>query len=224
MKIAIITPAYNEEKIIGKFIRNISKVKYPVYIVDDGSTDNTQKVLSEFQIPNYKLQILKHSVNLGKGAAMKTGADAAFSEGYDAVIFMDSDGQHDLNDLPKFTEKLEKGYDIVYGSRNMGMGVPLVRYIGNKFESLLISFLFGLYVSDVLCGYRALSKKAYKKIRWESSGYAVETEMVIRAAKSGLKYCEVPVATLYLDVFKGVSIMDAVGILFDIFRWRIKLP
>jgi glycosyltransferase involved in cell wall biosynthesis len=223
MKIAIVAPAYNEEKGIEKFLRSVSGIKYPIYIIDDGSTDNTHKILSKYQIPNSKYKVLRHKVNLGKGAAMKTGAEAAFSDGHDAVVFIDTDGQHDLADLFKFVKKLKEGYDVVYGSRNMNMGVPLVRYLGNKATSVVISLLFGIYISDILCGYRAVSAGAYKKIKWDSPGYAVETEMVIRTSKEKLKHCEVPVATLYLDVFKGVSVMDAVGIFFDILRWRIRI-
>jgi hypothetical protein len=96
-----------------------------------------------------------------------------------------------------------------------------VRYIGNKFASLFISFLFGIYVSDILCGYRAITKRAYKKIIWESTGYGVETEMVINIAKANLKYCEVPVETVYLDNYKGVTILDAFGILGNALKWRV---
>ncbi len=223
MKIAIVAPAFNEENIIEKFVENVSKIKYPAYIIDDGSIDKTYEVLSKVQSPKSKVHILKHKINLGKGAAMKTGAEAAFSEGFDAVVFIDTDGQHDIADLPKFVKKLNEGYEVVFGSRNMEMGVPLVRFLGNKAVSVLISLLFGVYISDILCGYRAITKSAYKKLTWESAGYAVETEMVIRMQKANLKYCEVSVAILYLDVFKGVSMIDAIGIFFDILRWRIRL-
>ena len=216
-KIAIVAPAYNEEKHLSKFLDAAVKTGHPLYLVDDGSTDSTSKLPSK-----HKVKYLKHKVNLGKGAAMKTGAEAAFADGNDAVIFMDTDGQHKFEDLPKFIKAL-KDYDIVLGSRNMSYGVPLVRYLGNKLASLLISFLFGVYVSDLLCGYKGLTKKAYKKVRWESAGYAVETEMVIRSAKARLKRCEVPVATVYLDEFKGVSMMDAMGIFWEILKWRVKV-
>jgi len=223
MKIAIVAPVFNEEKFIPNFVNSISTLGYPAYIIDDGSVDDTPKILSNLRVKGTKVRIFKHNVNLGKGAAMKTGAEAAFSDGFDAVVFMDADGQHDINDFPKFVKKLNEGYEVVFGSRNMGMGVPLIRYVGNKLASLMISFLFGRYFSDILCGYRAITKKAYKEIKWESAGYAVETEMVIRTAKCKLMHCEVPVSTLYLDEFKGVSLIDAVGIFFDVLRWRIKL-
>ena len=78
-------------------------------------------------------------------------------------------------------------------------------------------------MSDLICGFRGLSKRAFKKLSWESTGYGVETEMAIRTAKSGLKHCEVPVQTVYYDEVKGVTILDAFNIFFDVIRWRIKL-
>ena len=219
MKIFIVIPAHQEEERIGNVIKDVIKTKFPIIVVDDGSKDNTFKVASK-----YKITVLRHKVNLGKGAAMKTGAEAAFQMGADAIVFMDSDGQHKAQDLPHFIEALEKDkFDVVFGSRNLSHGVPLVRYMGNKFASLLVSLLFGIYVSDLLCGYRGLSKKGFKKIYWESKGYGVETEMVARTANSGLKHCELPVETVYYDEVKGVTILDAINILFDVMRWRIKI-
>ncbi len=219
MKIFIVIPAHQEEERIGNVIKDVIKTKFPIIVVDDGSKDNTFKVASKF-----KVTTLRHKVNLGKGAAMKTGAEAAFQMGADAIIFMDSDEQHAVSDLPHFIEALEKdNFDVIFGSRNLSHGVPLVRYMGNKFASLLVSLLFGIYVSDLLCGYRGLSKKGFKKIYWESKGYGVETEMAARTAKSELKHCEVPVETVYYDEVKGVTILDAVSILFDVLRWRIRL-
>ncbi len=159
---------------------------------------------------------------MGKGAALKTGAEAAFAFGADAVIFMDSDGQHKIEDINVFIEKLKSGkYDVVFGSRNLGYGVPLDRYLGNKMASVTISLLFGVYISDLICGFRAITRKAFKKLDWESTGYGVETEMAILTARKGLRYCEVPVSTLYYDKVKGVTILDAFSIFFDVIRWRI---
>jgi len=220
-KIYIITPVFNEEKVIRDVLLKLSKTKYPLMVVDDGSTDGSKEKIESLKLKN--LTLLSHKVNLGKGAAMKTGAEAAFAMGADAIVFMDSDGQHEVKDLPKFIEALEKGYDIVFGSRNLSYGVPFVRYMGNKFGSLLVNILFGIYISDLLCGYRAMTKKAYKKIKWESTGYGVETEMVVRLSQTNLKYCEVPIKTVYLDKVKGVTLLDAVGILFNVIYWRLVI-
>jgi len=155
---------------------------------------------------------------------MKTGADYAFAEGADAVIFMDGDNQHSAEDLRKFLELLKLGkFDVIFGTRNYSYGVPLVRFLGNKFASVVLAILFNIYVSDVLCGFKALTKKAYKKIRWDSSGYGVETEMVVRTGKSNLRFNEVPVQSIYHDKTKGVTVLDAFGILFEVVKWKLTL-
>lgn len=217
MKIYLVIPAYNEARRIEDLLKSLKEVNLPTILVDDGSSDKTFELAKKFPI-----KVLRHKVNLGKGAALKTGCEAAFLLGASAVILMDSDGQHQVSDLPKFVGKISmETYSVVFGSRNLNMGVPLVRYIGNKIESVLISLLYGIYVSDPICGFRAMTKKAYQKMKLESVGYDIETEMVIKTKQFGLKYCEVPVETVYYDKFKGVTILDAVGIFANILKWKI---
>lgn len=218
MKTYVVIPAYNEAKRIGPVLSALSEIKLPVVVVDDGSRDNTFEEAS-----GYGFTVLRHKVNQGKGAALKTGCEAAFLLGAKAVVMMDADGQHKVEDLPKFLEALETGkYDIIFGSRNLSLGVPLVRYVGNKLASILIAFLYGIYVSDLVCGFRAFTKRSYEKIIWDSSGYGIETEMVVKAGKSRLKGCEVQIETIYYDKFKGVTILDALGILFTVLKWRFS--
>ncbi|MGA3291907.1 MAG: glycosyltransferase family 2 protein [Candidatus Microgenomates bacterium] len=220
MKIFIVISLFNEEKHILKVVKDFSFYKLPVIIVDDGSTDNSRSKIIDSGLKN--VTFLTHKVNLGKGAAMKTGAEYAFSHGADAVVFVDADGQHSANDLPKFIKALESGkYDVVFGSRNFSFGVPMVRFLGNKIASVVLSILFGIYISDVLCGFKALTKKAYKSVRWDSIGYGVETEMVARTGMAKLPFCEVPVELIYHDKVKGVTILDAFGVFGEIIKWKI---
>src|SRR3989304_7305763 len=118
MKIFVIIPAFNEESRIGKVLAGVRKKKLPIVVVDDGSKDETYQVAKK--ITPYAL---RHPINLGKGAALKTGCLAAFKLGAEAVILMDSDGQHDANDLPKFVKALRR-CDVVFGVRNFGK-IPL---------------------------------------------------------------------------------------------------
>jgi glycosyltransferase involved in cell wall biosynthesis len=222
MRIFIVIPLFNEEKHIVKVLNDLSPHKLPVVVVDDGSTDQSVQKLKNSR--TQELQLLQHKINLGKGAAMKTGADYAFANGADAVIFIDSDGQHDMADLPKFIEALSsEKFEIVFGTRNYGYGVPLVRYLGNKFASVVMAAFFKIYISDVVCGFRGMTDEAYKKLKWESSGYGVEAEIVARLGKNRLKYCEVPVNTIYLNKVKGVTILDAFGIFGEIIKWKLTL-
>lgn len=224
MKIAVVLPVFNEEKKINDVLVNISRIKLPIILVNDGSTDSTEKIIRKRIKNNPEILLINHQINLGKGAALRTGSEAAFRQGFNAVIFMDADGQHNPMDLNKFVEKLNtKRYDIVLGSRNLHHGAPIIRFLGNKFASVLISILFGIHVSDILCGFRAVTKKGFKKLNFESSGYGIETEMVVKISKYKLNSSEVPIQTIYHDSHKGVTILDAVSIFFDVLRWRIIL-
>lgn len=217
MKIYLVIPTFNEGRRIENVLEEVKKTGIPTIVVDDGSRDSTFE-----KAKKHNITVLKHKINLGKGAALRTGCEAAFSLGAEAIILMDSDGQHKASDLSKFIEKINSGnYDVVFGSRNLSMGVPFIRYIGNKIASVVINVFYGIYISDLICGYRALTKKAFEKINWESIGYDVETEMVVKVSQFKLRYCEVGVETVYYDKFKGVTILNALGILLNVIKWKI---
>ncbi|KKQ97151.1 hypothetical protein A3E15_03290 [Candidatus Woesebacteria bacterium RIFCSPHIGHO2_12_FULL_42_9] len=215
MKIFIVIPAFNEEKRIGKVLSDVKDQKFPFIVIDDGSKDKTSQIAKR-----YTPYVLRHSINLGKGAALKTGCLAAFKLGAEAVILMDSDGQHKASDLPKFVKAL-KICDVVFGVRNFGK-IPLVRLLGNKLITTIVSILYGINAQDILCGFKAFTRRSFEKIRWYSSGYSVETEIVALTGKHHLKNCEVPVATLYYDKFKGLSIEQGFGIIFEIIQFKLR--
>ena len=215
MKISVVIPAYNEEKRIGSVLSEIKRMGLEVFVVDDGSKDSTSRVAQKYT-PN----VLRHRINLGKGAALKTGCEAAFKFGAEAVVVMDSDGQHKASDLPRFIKALRE-YEVVFGVRDLA-GTPTVRLLGNKLITFLVEVLFGIKVGDILCGFKAFTKRAYKKINWTSLGYSVETEIVAMTGKYGLKHCEVPVTTVYYDKFKGLTVTAGLEILFDILQFKLR--
>lgn len=225
MKVFVIVPLFNEERHIASVISGILKENLSLVIVDDGSSDKSLNIVRKIAEHNgNKLSVLEHEVNLGKGAAMKTGADFALSKGADWLIFMDSDGQHSASDLQHFLKVIKEGkYEVIFGSRNLSYGVPLVRYLGNKVASVFVAVLFGVYVSDSICGFRAMSVRAYKKLRWESTGYGVETEMIARVGKKKIGFSEVPVETIYHDSVKGVTILDALAVFVQVIKWKLTL-
>lgn len=217
-------PVFNEEDRVLGVLKDLQKFKNNVVVVDDGSIDSTSQKINKFTAHRSQFTVLNHRVNLGKGSALKTGCDYAFKNGANAVILMDSDGQHSSKDLPKFVEKLESSkYDLIFGSRNLDLAIPLVRFLGNKLASIIVNILYGIYISDLISGFRALTKKGYEKVKWESTGYGVETEMIVRMKKANLSYCEIPVATIYYDGYKGVSILDSFGVFFNLILWKFKI-
>jgi len=211
----VIIPGFNEARYLTKVLDKTIKFHRNIIFVDDGSSDNTASIASK------KIkQVLVHDVNLGKGAALKTGCDYAFSHlKAKAVILMDSDNQHDPKEIKNFIKTLNQGYDVVLGVRIYTGTMPLVRFLGNKFSSVLINLLFGTYFSDIPSGYKALTKKAYSKINWSSQGYEVETEIAVKIARNKLKFKEIPISTIYHDHDKGFTLLDALRILLKLPQW-----
>lgn len=208
-------PGFNESKYLKKVLKPLTQVTSNIIFVDDGSTDNTFDIASSFTKHS-----LRHDINLGKGAALKTGCIYAFKRlGADAVILMDSDGQHLPSDLSSFTKSLNEGYEIVLGVRHFRSDMPLVRFLGNKFSSVLINLIFKVYLSDIPSGFKAFTRKAYDELRWESQGYEVETEIAVKIAKSKLKFKEITIETVYLDTDKGFTILDAIRVLLKLPHW-----
>ena len=214
-KIWAVIPAYNEEKSIAKVVRKAKNFVGKVVVVDDGSADRTSpSAEGEGAI------VLRHLVNMGKGAALKTGCDFAVKKGAEYIIVLDADAQHNPDNIPRFSEKLGK-YDIVFGYRKLSGKMPFILRVGNKFISGTAKLLFGIALNDTQSGYRAFSREAYKKIRWNASDYSMETEMISRVGKQKLKYVQIPIETIYSDKYKGTTILDGIKIVMNMFWWKI---
>lgn len=218
-KIWLVIPAYNEEKYIEKVIKKLLKYSSKIILVNDGSRDGTKGIVEKFPIVH-----LSHKVNLGKGAAMKTGCDFAFDRlEAEAVILMDSDDQHDPTEIQKFIKSLNKGYQVVLGARELREDMPRMRQMGNQISSWLVYLVTGRYFQDIPCGYRALTKDAYKILRWDSTGYEVETEMMVKLGSSQLSFTEIPVKTIYHENYKGFTLMDGITILLKLPLWILRI-
>jgi glycosyltransferase involved in cell wall biosynthesis len=201
--------AHNEAQHVADVVQRARMQGFTnVVVVDDGSKDATSELAGRAGAT-----VLRHAINLGKGAAMQTGADYAMRCNATAIIFMDSDGQHLPEELPLFVEQLRKGYDLVCGARRRTDAMPIIRSLGNWAITAVVRLLYRLHLRDALSGFRAVRAGAYPIIRWDSRGYSVEGEMVARAGKNNLTYVEFTIATVYHDRYKGVTIVDGVKIL-----------
>jgi glycosyltransferase involved in cell wall biosynthesis len=219
MKNVIIVPVYNEGPRCIKTIKEILEIsKSDIVVVDDGSKDKSLEVLQNEFSNNERVYILSHLINLGKGEAMKTGIKMAWKLGAKAVIFVDADGQHNPEHLPEF-EKGLLNYDLVLGYRKLTGEMPFVRRYGNMVAKAILKALFNVNRQEFLCGYIAFRKSVYKKIKWQSSRYGVETEIATKVGRNKLKFLEVEIDTIYIDKYKGVSIFDAMKILTQIPYW-----
>lgn len=211
----VIIPAYNEAKDIGEVIKKTRRYSKNIVIVDDGSTDNTYDIATKNNV-----KVVKHIVNLGKGAALKTGCEYAMKNNAGIMIAMDADGQHDPKDIPRFAKELKKN-DIVFGYRIRYNKIPFVLRIGNYSINLIIRLLYGVKLRDTQCGFRAFTAKAYKKVAWLSQDYSVESEMIANTGKHKLKYFEIPIKTVYSDSYKGTGILEGIQIVVGLLWWKI---
>lgn len=219
--IAVVIPAKDEQGRVGAVVNRVrSQADGPaptIYVVDDGSEDETASVAREAGA-----RVLRHRVNLGKGAALLTGAEAAVKNGARLLVLMDADGQHDPGEMSRLLEPIQAGRaDLVLGYRGFTGGMPPAMRLGNTVLSGLFATLFGLTVRDTQCGYRALTAKALESLRWSALDYAVETEMLVHAVRAGLRIEEVPIATVYHDRYKGTTPVDGLRILANMLRWRL---
>jgi hypothetical protein len=161
---------------------------------------------------------------LGKGAALKTGCDYAFfKRDAEIVVAMDADGQHKAEDVLRLINTIKsKKLDVVFGGRKIDKNMPFVLKIGNLGLSLMTRIMYGVKIDDTQSGFRAFTKKAYSKIRWISDDYSMESEMIARISKHKLKYYEIPIKTIYLDRYKGTTVLNGIKIGLQILLWKIK--
>lgn len=218
MKTVAVIPAYNEYIRLQDVIRQVSAHVDHVVVIDDGS----KQVLADNLVVNERVTILRHVINLGKGAALKTGVLWAIQNEYEIAIFIDADGQHDPSEIPSLLAPIiTQGVDIVFGVRKFQGRMPLVSRFGNIFLTALMKFLYRIQVEDTQSGYRALKLSAFDKISWTSPRYAVETEMIVNAGKHHVAYEQVPITTIYHDKYKGTTVVDGIRIMINILAWKI---
>lgn len=194
MKIACLIPAFREADRIGPVIERARRVVPTVVVVDDGSPDATADVARAAGAT-----VIRHEVNRGKGAALRTGFEYARNAGFDAVITLDADGQHDPGDIPALLDAHGRtGAALVVGSRMSDLHqMPLIRKWTNWFMSWLLSRRMGQWVPDTQCGFRLFAREAFPDDEVASTGFAAESEVLLRLAARGVRIVSAPVRTIY---------------------------
>jgi len=193
---AAVVPCYNVQDQVGRVLEGILRYLPPerVIVVDDGSTDSTRE---RAQVRG--VQVVEHHRNLGKGAALVSGARRAEEMGMEYVVTLDADGQHDPDEIPLFLSEVERsGADIVIGNR-MGNpeGMPPLRKLSNLLTSLVISLRTGCRIPDSQSGYRMIRVSLLTRIPLVTRRYETESEVLIKAARQGAVIASVPIRTIY---------------------------
>lgn len=199
MKVVAVLPAFNVQATIGGVIIRAEKHVDEVVVVDDGSGDLTP-VLAE----RLGAKVLRHQGNLGKGAALRTGFRYVREAGFDVIVTLDSDGQHDPNEIPNLIAPIMRGEaDVVNGCRRFDAETPFHRRVGNRLLTALTRKPNG--VRDTQSGFRAYSRRAIESIDIRSSGMEVDSEILNIAREAGLRTVEVPISVRYRGVKKPSS-------------------
>lgn len=194
--ITVILPAYNEEVSIGSVVLHTRQHADRVIVVDDGSTDRTAEVAELAGA-----EVFRHPINKGKGAALKTGFEAAYRNGTKVIVTMDADGQHHPEEIPKLVAPILAGEaDMVNGSRYMngnGKNTPFYRRIGQNVLDTATNLNSGLHITDTQSGFRAFTANVLPAFKFEQSGFGIESEMLADAAKAGLRVKEMEIGVRY---------------------------
>jgi glycosyltransferase involved in cell wall biosynthesis len=194
-----IAPTFNHSSWLLRIVHQLSELGLPVIVVNDGSTDGTEGILREWSEGERLRQVVTHRRNLGKAAALLSGFERARLGGFTHGITIDTDGQHDVADVPGLLEVARENPEaLVVGSRPVdSRGYPLLSRLGRRISNFLIWVEAGVRVSDSQCGLRVYPLRAIARVPAKAGRFGFETEVVTRLAWAGCEILESPVRCIY---------------------------
>ncbi|MCX6135476.1 MAG: glycosyltransferase family 2 protein [Ignavibacteriales bacterium] len=233
--IAVVVPAYNEEKLIGRVVETMPRFVDHVVVVNDCSTDQTRGVLEKLRKSHPKLVLIDHQQNRGVGGAIATGYKWARDNRVDVAAVMGGDAQMDPSELAKLVDPVVRGWtDYAKGNRLFSGDawkiIPRTRYIGNSILSFLTKIASGYWhVADSQSGYTAISKKALQMIDWDEMypRYGQPNDLLVRLNVFNFRVVDVPVTPVYnIGEKSGIKLERIVFtlsvLLLRRFIWRMK--
>lgn len=192
-------PCYNEEATIGSIVLKAKRYVNRVLVIDDGSTDDTAKIAKEAGAT-----VISHRKNGGKSSGIKTGFKYALENGFDYVVTIDGDGQHNPEEIPVVLGNvMNNGHDISIGFRSgASTEMPSWRKVGKRVLDYATGFGSGGFVTDSQCGFRAFNKKAVNSLtpRLNGGAFSVESEQLIKAHELGLNFVNTHVSCRYKNL------------------------
>jgi glycosyltransferase involved in cell wall biosynthesis len=233
MNLSIIVPLYNEQKDILVTLNELIETKFPSHlqsvefiIVDDCSADDSYNVVKNFIAGKDNFHLIKHEVNQGKGAAVKTGIKHAKG---DVFLVQDADLELSPSDIPAMIDAMKTlNVEFINGSRYLpGIARPLAsykRYMGNRFFTNLTSILINVKLTDMACGYKLIHKNLYEKFEIKENRFGFEAELIIKALRiKRNNVAEVPVKYFPRNAGEGKKLnnLDAFKILWTIFKYGV---
>ncbi|GAM08869.1 putative protein [Geobacter sp. OR-1] len=196
MGICVVIPAYNSEKTIEAVVRETLQQGFPLLVVDDGSTDGTAQ-----RIAGLPVNLIRHDRNQGKGMALRTAFDWALAHGFEYVVTLDSDGQHDPTAIRPMIEIASgNGLDLLLASRySQFREMAGLRRHWNRFGAWCMRKRTGFEIDDSQSGFRVYSARMLRAVTLASKGYELEMEVLVKAWKAGFSIGSVPVAARVAD-------------------------
>lgn len=199
MRVLTAVPVYNEQDHIEPILREVLKFATDVLVVDDGSTDGTPDCLARFP----EIQVIRHPKNRGYGAGLQSAFARTIEGGYDGLVTLDCDGQHEPCRIPEVAKPLSQ-FDLVSGSRYLQVfdpdqAPPEARRRINVEVTRWLNDALKLNLTDAFCGFKAYRTSALKRLAITDDGYAMPIQLWVQAVARGLSIVEVPVPLIYLD-------------------------
>lgn len=193
-------PVYNEVQYVDGVLDEVSLYAGDILVVDDGSSDGTAAVLDARQ----DIAVVRHETNFGYGAALQSAFRYTIDNGYDGLVTLDCDGQHQPKRIPRFI-KAASAADIVSGSRYLKIyegddAPPPERLFINRCVTAEINHRLGFDLTDAFCGFKAYRTSALKQFAIDDPGYAMPLQLWVQAAVADLSVVELPVPLIYLDL------------------------
>ena len=227
-KLSIVIPVFNEAKTIERVLDRINECVAEVHeivVVDDASEDETADLVRKRANSNSRINLLCHSQNSGKTAALRTGFAAITG---DLVVIQDADLEYDPADIPDLIAPiLDDRGDVSLGSRFMvkraGRVLYFWHYLANKFLTFLNNVLTDLNFTDVETGYKAMRADIARRMIINSTGFGFEVEFIAKCKKAGFRFYEVPINYFGRTYQEGkkITFLDGIAAIYFIFKYNL---